>query len=86
MAPVPKNLSSAVTGTQEYIYGDFYVSPEGDDTAAGTAEFPFATIDRAKKAAKQLDRNYRNHIVIALMEGVFKLDELKFTDKDSGKE
>lgn len=86
MAPVPQNLSTATTGTHEYIYGDFYVSPDGDDNAAGTAEFPFATIDRAKKAAKQLDRNYRNHIVIALMEGVYELDELKFTEKDSGKE
>ena len=86
MAPAPQNLSTPTTGTHEYIYGDFYVSPNGDDNAAGTAEFPFATIARAKKAAKQLDRNYRNHIVIALMEGVYELDELKFTNKDSGKE
>ncbi|MBR6634781.1 MAG: right-handed parallel beta-helix repeat-containing protein [Clostridia bacterium] len=86
MAPVPQNLSTAAAGTHEYIYGDFYVSPDGNDNAAGTAEFPFATIDRAKKAAKQLDRSYRNHIVIALMEGVYELDELKFTENDSGKE
>ncbi len=86
MAPVPQNLSTAAAGTHEYIYGDFYVSPDGDDNAAGTADFPFATIARAKKAAKQLDRNYRNHIVIALMQGVYKLEELKFTEKDSGKE
>ena len=86
MAPVPQNLRTTATGASEYIYGDFYVSPDGDDNAAGTAEFPFATIARAKKAAKQLDRSYRNHIVIALMKGVYELDELKFTDKDSGKE
>ena len=86
MAPVPQNLSTPSSGTHEYIYGDFYVSPDGNDSAAGTAEFPFATIARAKKAAKQLDRNYRNHIVIALMAGVYELDELKFTEKDSGKE
>ncbi|MBQ6931019.1 MAG: right-handed parallel beta-helix repeat-containing protein [Clostridia bacterium] len=86
IAPVPQNLSVAAAGTHEYIYGDFYVSPDGDDNAAGTADFPFATIARAKKAAKQLDRDYRNHIVIALMEGIYELDELKFTEKDSGKE
>ncbi len=84
-APVPQNLSTATADSNEYIYGDFYVSPNGDDNAAGTAEFPFATISRAKKAAKQLDRNYRNHIVIALMEGVYELDELKITKDDSGK-
>lgn len=85
-APVPQNLSTYTADSHEYIYGDFYVSPDGDDNSAGTAEYPFATIARAKKAAKQLDRSYRNHIVIALMAGIYETDELKFTEKDSGKE
>lgn len=84
MAPVPSNLSTAAAKQSEFIYGDFFVSPDGDDNAAGSADHPFATIEQAKDAAKKLDRNYRNHIVIALMAGVYELDKLNFTDKDSG--
>ncbi len=84
MAPIPSNLSVKSADHGGFIYGDFYVSPNGNDNAAGTAELPFATIARAKKAAKQLDKNYRNHIVIALMAGEYELSELNFSSKDSG--
>ena len=33
---------------------DFYVSPQGDDGAPGTLEKPFATLDRARRAVREL--------------------------------
>ncbi len=41
-------LASAVCGA------DFYVDPQGSDTAPGTADRPFATLARAQKGLSQV--------------------------------
>lgn len=62
-----------------------HVSPGGDDSAAGTAEKPFATLQRARDEVRKVRPADGAHIV--LHDGVHTLREpLVLTAADSGKE
>ncbi|MFD7652653.1 right-handed parallel beta-helix repeat-containing protein [Actinosynnema sp. NPDC059797] len=59
---------------------EFYVSPTGDDAAAGTAARPFATLDRARRAAREAGGG-----VVHLRAGTHRLTApLRLTEADSG--
>lgn len=64
-----------------------YVSAEGnDDTGSGTKESPFASIERAKEAVRELSKS-DGDIVVEIGDGFYSLDEtLTFTPEDSGNE
>ncbi|ROP38278.1 right-handed parallel beta-helix repeat-containing protein [Saccharothrix texasensis] len=59
---------------------DFHVSPSGDDATPGTAERPFATLARARQAAREVDGD----VTVHLRAGTHVLTEpLDLTEEDS---
>ncbi len=65
---------------------DFVVAPEGDDQHPGTAQKPFATIQRAQAAARiRIANGLTRDLVIEIRNGRYILDEpLVFDQRDSG--
>jgi hypothetical protein len=62
-----------------------YVSPDGNDGAAGTIDHPFKTIAHAKDQVRTLIKSTTGPITVYLRKGTYYLDEtLKFTSEDSG--
>jgi len=60
-----------------------YVSPNGDDTAAGTREAPLATLEGAKNYLRNLSRTAG--ATVTFLEGVYRFQKsVVFTDEDSG--
>ncbi|MBI5820815.1 MAG: right-handed parallel beta-helix repeat-containing protein [Verrucomicrobia bacterium] len=75
-------LSSACSGSEHKLY----VSPTGDDQAAGTQRAPFRTLYRAQEAARALTKDMRGDVVVNLAPGKYRLSRtLEFTEADSGK-
>jgi hypothetical protein len=65
---------------------DLYVSPNGSDRNAGTMRRPFASVDRARVAARRLIERSREPIVVHLAPGYYRLTRpLRFEPKDSGR-
>ncbi len=63
----------------------FYVSPDGDDEAAGTRSKPFATLERARDAIRQLPRPLTQPVTVWLRGGDYPLDRAFDLDaRDSG--
>ncbi|MFD0201312.1 MULTISPECIES: right-handed parallel beta-helix repeat-containing protein [Saccharothrix] len=59
---------------------DFHVSPAGDDSAAGTADHPFRTLERARRAAREVGGD----VTVHLRAGTHVLTEpLELTEEDS---
>ncbi len=63
---------------------DFWVSPEGDDTAEGTADAPFRTIEKAVEAVRALDKTGRSAVSVYIAKGEYRVTSLVFTKEDSG--
>lgn len=62
---------------------ELFVAPDGDDSASGTRERPFATLDRARRAARDLT----GEIVVRLRAGTHLLAApLELTEADSGRD
>lgn len=61
---------------------EFYVAVDGDDSAPGTVEKPFATLTRARDAARQLPPGEPKRIVVR--GGKYFAVALNLTAKDSG--
>lgn len=60
-----------------------YVAEDGDDSASGTKDKPFATLKRAQKAAREALAN--SSVTVNVGDGIYFLDEpLYLTDEDSG--
>ena len=89
-ATLTVDLCSAATTT-----ADFYVSPGGSDTWSGTlpdpvagqSDGPFATLERARDAVRELKRSKSSDIVVLIREGTYELDKtVVFGLEDSGAE
>ena len=72
---------------------DFYISPAGNDAWTGTladpdtngTDGPFATLERARDAVRELKKSRTGDIVVLVREGVYQLEEtLVFGLEDSG--
>jgi hypothetical protein len=65
---------------------EFWVSPQGDDGAAGTADAPFASLERARDAIRALPAAQRNgYVVVTLKGGTYRLQRPLMLDwRDSG--
>ena len=66
----------------------FYVAKDGDDANNGTADAPFATLERAKQAVREIDKsNLTKGISVYLREGEYVLEKsVSFDAQDSGTE
>ncbi|HEV3311046.1 MAG TPA: right-handed parallel beta-helix repeat-containing protein, partial [Chloroflexota bacterium] len=62
-----------------------YVSPAGNDAAAGTRLKPFRTLQRARNYVRTINRNMSRDITVYLKGGTYRLPQtLTFTSRDSG--
>lgn len=65
----------------------FYVSPSGNDAAAGTKDAPFKTITQAQKAVRTINGTMTGDIEVILREGTYVLPAtVNFTEADGGKD
>jgi parallel beta helix pectate lyase-like protein len=87
----PMLLSTVLTCTffvTTTTAADFYVSPNGNDAGSGTSDSPFATIERARDAVRQLktdDGVLKAPVKILLRGGTHRLTQpLELTPEDSG--
>lgn len=83
---VPPNICANELGRVEAA-ATFYVSPEGDDSAEGTADRPFRTIERAQQAVRQWKQSHKmtRDIRVVIAPGVYRLDKpLFFGPEDAG--
>jgi hypothetical protein len=63
----------------------FYVAPDGRDTAPGTADAPFATLDRAQAAVRSVNSSMAGDIVVYLRGGIYQISNpLVLDSRDSG--
>jgi hypothetical protein len=68
-----KNLSAVIPGAKSV---ELYVSPDGDDTAAGTIDAPFATITRARDKIRNLKTDgLKSDVTVYLRGGTYYIDE-----------
>ena len=78
----------ALAGTASAAEVEFFVSPAGQDTHPGTAEKPFATLERARDALRQLrqaDDKPLGGVTIWLRAGEYlRTSPLELTAADSG--
>lgn len=63
---------------------DFYVAFDGDDGNDGSFEKPFATLERAQRAVRDMDKTGRTGITVAVKAGEYPHSNLTFTEADSG--
>lgn len=62
-----------------------YVAPNGDDSNPGTETKPFATLERARAAVRELKKTVREPITVFVRGGTYYLEEpLVFEPEDSG--
>lgn len=87
-ARVPKAHVDGKTGA--VTSPTFFVSPNGDDSAAGTESHPFQTLHRAQVAVRALSSGDRPGTTVNIMAGTYSLGNpasdgsLVFTSDDSG--
>jgi hypothetical protein len=66
---------------------EFWVAPDGDDSARGTSQEPWRTVEHARDQirAKQLTKNMRCDITVNLKAGTYSVDRtIAFDQRDSG--
>ena len=81
-------FSLAALGADTPATTTFYVSPGGNDAAAGSLDAPFATITRAQAAVREtVAAGLTQPVCVELREGVYSLsDVLEFGAEDGGTE
>src|SRR5688572_14816795 len=69
------------------VRGDFFVSPTGSDKSPGSKSKPFASLERARDAVRELRREKRfpkRGLVIWLREGIYvRTNALELSAEDS---
>ncbi len=77
------NFTSVIYKPQK-IMAEYYVSVDGSDSNTGTAEAPFATIERARDEVRKVNNNMTGNIVVHIGEGTYNLsDTIVFDERDS---
>ena len=67
------------------VWKEFYVSNNGNDSNAGTKESPFATLEAAKDAVREINADMQGDIVVHIEAGFYYIDEmLELGIEDSG--
>lgn len=84
-AAVPMITSELPKGNGDLTFGDYYVSPKGDDKKNdGSAEKPFATLEKALETVQKLDKKDKDSVTICLKTGEYYIDPLVFTEEFTG--
>ena len=77
------NFTSVIYKPQK-IMVEYYVSADGSDSNTGTAEAPFATIERARDEVRKVNDDMTGNIVVHIGEGTYNLsDTIVFDERDS---
>ncbi|HOB08356.1 MAG: right-handed parallel beta-helix repeat-containing protein [Limnochordia bacterium] len=85
LAVVLAAMPAWVMNAEGSIQAVFFVSPEGNDANPGTIDRPFATIERARDAVREINRNMTGDIIVYLRDGTYRLERtLEFDERDSG--
>lgn len=64
---------------------EFYVSPDGDDRAAGSLDRPWRTLQHARDQIRTINKNMQQDIIVYLRGGMYTLDgTFELTPFDSG--
>lgn len=67
------------------IQAQFFVSTDGSDNNEGSYDKPFATIQAARDAVRNINQNMTGDIYVFISEGQYYLDEtIAFDERDSG--
>ncbi|MBO9605776.1 MAG: discoidin domain-containing protein [Paenibacillaceae bacterium] len=67
------------------IQAEFFVSPSGSDTADGSYDHPFATLQAARDAVRLINDNMTGDIYVFVAAGNYYVDEtITFDERDSG--
>jgi len=79
------------TATHEgHVQTAFYVAPSsmgGSDINLGTRSDPFLTLERAKKAVRNINKDMTGNVIVYLRDGIYELEEpLVFQANDSGQD
>ncbi len=62
---------------------EIHVSPQGDDTRAGTVQEPIQTLERAQERFRELNTDARDYAIkIVLHEGLYQLKQPLLFDRD----
>ena len=86
-APAPKvDIGGYQKPEFEEFQADFYISPQGSDENDGSENAPFATFDRARQAVRELDRQGKSAVTVAVRAGEYNVDQILFAEQDSGSE
>ncbi|MBP0986993.1 MAG: carbohydrate-binding protein, partial [Oscillospiraceae bacterium] len=65
---------------------ELFVSPDGDDSNAGTIDAPLKTLAGARDAVRKINGSVSGDIVVNFRGGTYRQTEpVKFDTKDSGK-
>ncbi|MDO5558439.1 MAG: carbohydrate-binding protein [Oscillospiraceae bacterium] len=83
MSSVPAfNITASA---QENIQTAFYVSPDGDDMGSGTKSSPFGTLERARDAVREVNKDMSGDIYVYLRGGTYRITQpVEFDTRDSG--
>lgn len=77
--------NSALDDARKDRSGDIYVSANGSDAGSGTQQQPFATLERARDAVRDLQKT--KPITVVVRDGAYRLEKtFQLSDKDSGTE
>jgi hypothetical protein len=88
-----KPVETDAAATQTLYKADFYLSPNGSDAWSGTlsepnsqeTDGPFATLERARDAVRDLKKSKSADIIVLVREGTYQLDKtVVFGLQDSG--
>lgn len=72
--------------SQTSVYKDIYVSPDGNDSADGSANSPFKTLERAQQEVRAVNSAMTGDIVVHIANGKYYLDKtMIFETADSGR-
>lgn len=69
------------------VESDFYVSVDGDDSASGSIDQPFATIKRAQEAVREYTAEYgipSGGMRVGIKNGYYPMQNISFSSEDSG--
>ena len=73
-----------VAGDPKPLYREFFVSPNGSDTNAGSKESPFKTLAKAKQAVREAIPGMNGDIVVTLAGGTYPVSQaIVFGPEDS---